>query len=164
MLRISKMTDYAIVVMSYFGHAERGRYFSALELATMSRLPRATVTKLLKQLAKANLLVSKRGVEGGYALQREAGAIAISDIIQVMEGPIALTDCSHPEEHLCDIESSCPVRSNWLRINARVVDALRALTLDEMATPLALMDGRQGSPVGVPIPNNLVALSTLRKL
>ena len=155
------MTDYAIVVMSYFGHAQRGRYFSALELANLSRLPRATVSKLLKQLTKANLLVSKRGVEGGYALQREPGAIAVSDIIQVVEGPIALTDCSRPEEHLCDIESSCPVRSNWLRINARVVDALRSLTLDEMATPLPLMEGREGSAAGVP--NNLVALSTLRK-
>jgi len=161
MLRISKMTDYAIVVMSYFGHAESGRYFSALELATLSRLPRATVTKLLKQLTKANLLVSKRGVEGGYALQREPGAIAVSDIIQVIEGPIALTDCSSAIEHQCEIESGCPVRSNWLRINARVVDALRGLTLDEMATPLPLMEGREASVADVP--NNLVALNTLRK-
>ena len=161
MIRISKMTDYAIVVMSYFGHAEAGRYFSAQEIAGLSHLPRTTVATLMKKLGKARLLVSRRGAYGGYALQRPATEIAVSDIIQVIEGPIALTDCSSTNEDQCEIESGCPVRSNWLRINARVVDALRGLTLDEMAKPLPLMEGMGETPRAVA--NNLVELSTLRK-
>ena len=162
MLRISRLTDYAIVVMSYFGHADSGRYFSAVELAECSQLPRPTVGKLLKTLAKCGLLASRRGPAGGYCLTRRPHEIAITDIIQAIEGPIALTDCSRPEAHTCEIESGCPVRSNWMRINARVVDALRGLTLDEMATPLPLMD--ETNPVQSPYASsNLVELSSLRK-
>jgi len=161
MIRILKMTDYAIVVMSYFGHAEAGRFFSAQEIADLSQLPRTTVATLMKKLARARLLVSKRGALGGYALQRSATEIAVSDIIQVIEGPIALTDCSSAIEDQCEIESGCPVRSNWLRINARVVDALRGLTLDEMAKPLPLMEDMGESLRRAP--SNLVELSTLRK-
>ena len=163
MLRISRLTDYAIVLMSYFGHAEAGRYFSALQLSEASRLPRPTVSKLLKTLSIGALLESRRGARGGYSLTRRPQEIAITDIIQAIEGPIALTDCTRPDAHGCEIESGCPVRSNWMRINARVVDALRGLTLDQMAKPLPLMEGEDGESMSAFAASNLVELSSLRK-
>ena len=99
---------------------------------TYSSLPVPTVGKVLKLLAHAGLLVSQRGIKGGYALARDASAITMVDIIDAVEGPIALTDCIGPDGALCEIEAACPTRTNWHRINDVLIQMLRSVTLAEM--------------------------------
>lgn len=136
MIRIAKLTDYAIVLMSYMARRELGSIHTARDLAEASALPMPTVSKVLKALARARLLDSHRGVTGGYSLTRNPEEISVAEIISAMEGPIAVTECSSHSVDLCNLERICPVRSNWLRINRAVLGALRGLTLDSMMQPL----------------------------
>lgn len=132
MLRVSKLTDYATVVMACLASCDERQ--SAQALAERARLEAPTVSKLLKQLAQAGLVVSTRGINGGYRLAREAEHITIADIVTAMEGPIGMTECS-AHAGLCDHESHCGVRMNWQRINQAIAGALRGVTLAEMIKP-----------------------------
>lgn len=132
MIRITKLTDYGIVLLSYLSETPESR-FSAPELAAESRLPVPMVSKILKQLAKAGVLVSQRGAHGGYYLAQPAQEITVAEIISALEGPIAMTECSDHAFGDCDHEASCPVRSNWRRINRAIHDALDGITLAEMS-------------------------------
>lgn len=134
MIRIAKMTDYAIVLMSHAAQHGADESFTARDLASASRLPLPTTSKILKALARSGLMISRRGVAGGYALARMPGVISVADIIEAIEGPIGVTECSRPVT--CDMESHCPVRPNWQRINMAVRQALEGLTLAQMAHPL----------------------------
>ena len=133
MLRVSKLTDYATVVMTCLAGAGDG-VLSAQALAERSRLETPTVSKLLKQLAQAGLVVSTRGINGGYRLARLAQEITIADIVTAMEGPIGMTECS-VTSGLCDHENHCGVRGNWQRINQAIADALASVTLADMIKP-----------------------------
>jgi FeS assembly SUF system regulator len=129
-LRVSKLTDYATVVMACL--AARGTdVASAQTLAESARLEVPTVSKLLKQLAQAGLVVSTRGTNGGYRLARAPERITIADIVTAMEGPIGMTECS-AHAGLCDHESHCGVRVNWQRINQAIAGALDSVTLADM--------------------------------
>ncbi|HEX7408009.1 MAG TPA: SUF system Fe-S cluster assembly regulator [Candidatus Binatia bacterium] len=134
MIRIAKLTDYAIVLLTYFaGDADQVR--TARDLGAQARIPLPTVCKVLKALSRGGLLVSQRGVKGGYSLARRPEEISMARIIGVIEGPIAMTECStHPG--ICGLEPACPVRSNWRRINQAVQRALDTLTLADMTAPL----------------------------
>lgn len=134
MIRLSKLADYGIVLLTYFAH-EGGSVRTARELSDESRLPLPTVSKILKALCRSGLLVSQRGVHGGYALVRSAKDISVVDIIGAIEGPIAMTDCAFTAPGLCEFENACPVRSNWQRINSTVVKALSGLSLLDMKQP-----------------------------
>ncbi len=134
MLRISKLTDYAIVLLTYYVSSDDCT-LTARELAELSELPRPTVGKILKALCKAELLVSLRGVKGGYQLARPANRITVAEIIAAIEGPVALTECSIVSEGACDLEGSCPVRSNWRVISQVVGKALESISLKEMSEP-----------------------------
>ncbi|WP_300619537.1 SUF system Fe-S cluster assembly regulator [Dokdonella sp.] len=129
MLRVSKLTDYATVVMTCLVDADG--VLSAQALAERSHLEAPTVSKLLKQLAQAELVVSTRGINGGYRLAREPQAITIADIVTAMEGPIGMTECS-AQAGACDHEPHCGVRVNWQRINQAIADALESVTLADM--------------------------------
>lgn len=130
MLRITKLTDYATVVLTALA-ARPDAVLSAPELAEQARLEPPTVAKVLKPLAAAGLVESFRGANGGYRLARPADAINLVEIVEAMEGPLAMTECSiHAGQ--CGIEDSCGIRPNWQRINALVADALRAVTLAQM--------------------------------
>jgi FeS assembly SUF system regulator len=94
------------------------------------------VSKILKMLSRAELLVSHRGVKGGYSLARLPDEVSIAQIIDAIEGPIAMTECSATAPGLCELEPVCPVRSNWRKINRAVREALEKLTLAEMTHPL----------------------------
>jgi Rrf2 family protein len=94
-----------------------------------------TVSKVLKLLAQDGLLGSQRGIKGGYMLGRPAAQVTVADIIRALEGPIALTECTGAEGGSCDIEPSCPTRTNWHRINDAVIDALEGISLSEMTSP-----------------------------
>ncbi len=126
MLRVSKLTDYATVVMTVLADgaaAGREPVLSAQDVATRAHLELPTVSKLLKQLAHANLVESFRGVNGGYRLAREPARITIAEIVIAMEGPIGMTECS-AHAGLCDHESHCGVRVNWQSINQAIAQAL----------------------------------------
>lgn len=130
MLRVSKLTDYATVVMTCLLDAGDG-VLSAQSLAERARLEVPTVSKLLKQLAQAELVVSTRGINGGYRLARAPERISIADIVTAMEGPIGMTECS-AHAGLCDHETHCGVRVNWQRINQAIAGALASVTLADM--------------------------------
>ena len=109
---------------------------SAAGLAERAGLEIPTVAKVLKPLAQAGLVEGFRGAAGGYRLARDAGAITLVDIVEAMEGPLGMTECSLHAGH-CGIERSCGVRANWRRINDVVSDALRSVTLADMLAPPA---------------------------
>lgn len=127
MLRISKLTDYATVVMAAL--AERpGERLPASRLAEITRLETPTVAKVLKALAAGDLVVSTRGVQGGYQLARPAADISVAAVIRAMEGPIALTECSL-ESGICSHEPKCRLRGNWQRIGQAVESVLERLSI-----------------------------------
>lgn len=133
MLRVTKLTDYATVVLTVLA-ARPGEVLSAGELAEQSGLEIPTVAKVLRPLARAGLVEGFRGAGGGYRLARDAAAISLVEIVEAMEGPLGMTECSvHPGT--CGIEKSCSVRANWRRINDVVADALRDVTLAQMQAP-----------------------------
>lgn len=134
MIRITRITDYGIVLMSHLAMAPE-RLYNAPDLAADARLPLPMVSKVLKQLSRAGLLESQRGVHGGYALARPAEAISVVEIIGALEGPIAMTECIDGAPGDCEHEPSCPVRSNWHRINQAIREALDGITLAEMSHP-----------------------------
>ncbi|PBS13361.1 SUF system Fe-S cluster assembly regulator [Lysobacteraceae bacterium NML93-0792] len=130
MLRVTKLTDYATVVLTVLA-ARPETVTSAAELAERSGLEPTTVSKLLKPLAQAGLVEGFRGATGGYRLARPASSISLVQIVEAMEGPLAITECSLHDGQ-CGISSQCGVRSNWRRINDVVADALRAVSLAQM--------------------------------
>ena len=134
MLRISKMTDYAIMVMVEL-HASKGQVISAVALSEQSGLELPTVSKVLKLLVKAGLVKSYRGASGGYSMEREAMNISVAEIIAAIEGPIAMTECS-VEEGLCAQEAICSLRGNWQRISVAIAKAMAGVSLAEMAQPV----------------------------
>ncbi len=131
MIRITKQTDYGIVLLTHLA-TDPERQYNAPELAAEARLPLPMVSKILKLLAREGLLDSHRGVKGGYSLARVPEAISMAEIIAALEGPIALTECISVEGD-CSHEPLCPVRSNWRRINQAVRMALEGIALSEMA-------------------------------
>lgn len=136
MLRMTKLADYATMVMAYLAQ-NPGKLCSALEISGNTGLELPTVSKLLKQLARSGLLLAKRGTCGGYMLMQPPREISLVDIIETIEGqPIGLTECSSVSA-LCCRESSCPVRANWQRISQEVYTILKRMTLAELIRPLA---------------------------
>jgi FeS assembly SUF system regulator len=137
MLRVTKLTDYATVVMTVLA-AHRSSapeaVLSASELAERAGLETPTVAKVLKPLAQAGLVAATRGANGGYRLARAADAIGLIEIVEALEGPLGMTECSVHAGN-CGIEQSCGVRANWNRINEVVIDALRNVTLAQMLAP-----------------------------
>lgn len=131
MLRISKLTDYGTVVLAELA-GERSRYASATEIAENTGLGLATVSKLLKTLARAGLVQSARGPHGGYRLARNAGEITASDVIGAFEGRVSITECSSSDSH-CDFEAVCRVGGAWQRINVAIRRALDEISLADLA-------------------------------
>lgn len=130
MLRVSKLTDYATVVMTCLATSAE-EVLSAQILAERARLETPTVSKVLKQLASAGLVDSWRGVNGGYRLARAAQLITVADIVTAMEGPIGMTECC-AQSGLCDHEAHCGVKVNWQRISEAIRVALESVTLADM--------------------------------
>jgi FeS assembly SUF system regulator len=131
MIRMSKLTDYAIVLLAHLARSRET--LTAHELAERSRVPLPTVSKLAKELSKAGLVVSHRGRNGGYGLARPAELISVADIVEALEGPIALTECARPHQGLCGIEDTCLARASWDPVSRAVETALRNLPLSSIA-------------------------------
>jgi FeS assembly SUF system regulator len=135
MIRMTKQADYGIVLLTRMA-TEPDRLFNATELAEETHLPQPTVSKILKTLAREGLLLSQRGVKGGYTLDHDPATMSVADVIAALEGPIAITECIDESPGLCRQEAFCPVRGNWHRINDAIRRALSAISLAEMTQPL----------------------------
>jgi FeS assembly SUF system regulator len=131
MLRISKLTDYATVVLAALAEQPE-QLRTAAALAVRTRIAAPTVSKLLKQLHRAGLLTSTRGLHGGYQLARAPSQITVAAILDALEGPIAVTDCSGGHGQ-CGIEHNCRVAPVWQRLNVAIRRALSDVTLAELA-------------------------------
>jgi FeS assembly SUF system regulator len=131
MLRIGKLTDYATVVLATLAQ-EPDRHRAAAELAERTRLSRPTVSKVLKELQRAGMVISSLGAQGGYRLARAPELITAAQILDIFEGPIAITECSTTSSH-CGIEKLCRVGSVWQRVNLGIRRALEDLTLHQLA-------------------------------
>ncbi len=135
MLRVTKLADYGIVMLSYFATHD-GSTYNARDIAQVVRLPLPVVSKVLKLLARQGLLSSQRGIKGGYGLARRPREITVAEIIRALEGPIAVTECADRIRGDCDLETGCPVKTNWHLINRAIHEALEKITLAEMTQPL----------------------------
>lgn len=132
-MRLSSMADYAVLTMTAASrHCGRARV-NAAQLAQETGLPVPTVQKLVSRLAAAGLLVSVRGAGGGFKLSRPAAAITLADIVEAMEGPIALASCSEHGRHDCTLESGCTLRPHWPLVNSALRGALAGVSLTQLA-------------------------------
>ncbi|MDH3613839.1 MAG: SUF system Fe-S cluster assembly regulator [Gammaproteobacteria bacterium] len=130
MLRISKLTDYGTVVLAHLA-GDSGVICSAADVAAATGIGVPTVSKLLKSLARAELVTSTRGANGGYRLARAPREISAANVIDALEGPVSITECSASDSH-CDYESVCNVGSSWQRINIAIRRALEEITLIDL--------------------------------
>jgi FeS assembly SUF system regulator len=130
-LRITKQADYGIVLLTRMA-GDPERLYTANEMAVDAGLPQPIVSKVLKLLVRGGMLSSHRGVKGGYTLDRSAEEITVFDIVTVLEGPIAITECIDDSPSECSQEPHCPVRGNWQRINRAIKLALEDITLADM--------------------------------
>ena len=131
MFRLNRLTDYGVVVMSQM--ASRDDLRSAQQISDSTAIPLPTVSKILHALSQAELVTSQRGASGGYRLVRPASEIPVSEVIQALEGPIALTSCVEGAETHCDVERLCPMSGGWNKVNTAIRDALDTVTLADMA-------------------------------
>ncbi len=137
-MRLSSMADYAVVTMCAASRHCGGARVSAAELAAETGLPQPTVQKLVSLLSRAGLLRSVRGAGGGLQLARPAAAISLADIVEAVEGPIALTACVEKGRHDCGLEACCTVRPHWSAVNEAMRGALAGVPLTQLARPQAV--------------------------
>lgn len=136
MLRVSRMADYAVVILDYF--ASRGQEFkvTAEDVEKSVHLNRPTISKVMKLLVKGEILHSMRGRGGGYRLNRRAQDISVADIVYAMDGPLALTNCLYvgPDTEMwkCEAENVCPMKGRWEVVNLKVKDALESVSLEDL--------------------------------
>lgn len=149
MVRVTKLTDYGIALMTSLAGAKPGGQpvaqdiaqdnvqLTAQELSGHLSLPLPTVRKILKILARAGLLVSTRGANGGYSLSRDPQEISMLDMVAAMEGPLAMTECAAGEDCSCSLEKICGLKENWSWINQQFKSTLEGYSLAQMAGSLA---------------------------
>jgi FeS assembly SUF system regulator len=132
-MRLSNLTDYAIVILSAAARGGKSSV-SAAELSEETGVPLPTAQKLMGRLVIAGLLKSSRGIGGGFRLARDPSAISIADIIEAVEGPIAMTACVEEGRHDCGLETACKVRPHWGAVNMAVKGALGGVSLASLST------------------------------
>lgn len=147
MLRLPKLTDYAVVLLNVMARAP-DRHHNTTGLATLTTLPLPTVAKILKLLTKSGILGALRGTRGGYRLARAPEAITIADIVVALDGPVAVTDCVDNQHGHCAAENHCAMRGQWNTINQAIRSALEAVTLADMqrASHAHFMPAAQTTP------------------
>ena len=145
MLRLSKLTDYATVILTFMAKTENQQH-AAIEMAEATGINLPTVSKILKILVKAGIVNSIRGAKGGYFLASSPGEISVATVISAMEGPIALTECSLTH-HDCEQASGCNIKGNWGLINQAINNTLESITLADMVMPKEQMSQVKEIPV-----------------
>ena len=136
MIRLTRQADYGIVVMTHFTRLGEMDTHTARDVATDIHLPLPMVSKILKALARGDLLTSHRGVNGGYSMERAPEEISVADVITALEGPIGMTACTDDDSDGCEIDNVCNVKGNWQLVNQVVRRALERITLEHMAAPM----------------------------
>src|SRR6185312_12304442 len=150
MIKLGRLTDYAVTLLTQMVSEDR-RLWAASDLSERTGLPMPTVSKVLKQLAKSDIIQAQRGAAGGYRLARAAASISVATIVEAMDGPIALTECTDGGEHNCGVEKICPMSGHWNKVNRAVKGALETVSLADMlilplpplsrATPAIVREG-----------------------
>ncbi|HEY5652817.1 MAG TPA: SUF system Fe-S cluster assembly regulator [Pontiella sp.] len=130
MLRITKITDYGFILLVHMANQDREMLHNAKDLSASIGIPLPTVSKVLKILTQGGILQSHQGSKGGYSLSRAANEISAAEIIEAVEGPLAITDCSSPD----GCERNCPVSPSWQQVNGAIAGALKGLTLANMVS------------------------------
>ena len=129
MIRISRMADYGVVALSFMSRDPK-RFYSAATVADGTGLPLPSVCKLLKLLVKSGVLISRRGVSGGFGLGRAPNKISVADLVTAVDGPIALADCLEGSSgSACGLESFCVIRGPWQKVSDAIRVALEEVTL-----------------------------------
>ena len=140
MLRLSKLTDYAVVVLVRLSHGvcpNGAPVQTSPGIAAATGVPEPTVAKVLKALAAAGMVTSQRGAHGGYRLRLPLEAVSIADVIAAIDGPIALTACVEGHPGNCEVRGVCAVKGRWDLVNDAIHAALSSITLADMrAAPL----------------------------
>jgi FeS assembly SUF system regulator len=131
MLRMSKLTDYGIVLLTHLAREGGPSMQTAQELAAASKIPLPTVSKILKELCRGGIVVSHRGRRGGYSLSRPASAISVAQIVEALEGPLGLTECA-TDAGSCSLEDTCVARSHWGPISRAIHRTLSRLPLSSL--------------------------------
>lgn len=132
MLKLGKLTDYAVALTVQLSRENVKSSHSASHLADKTGLPEPTVAKVLKKLSQAKIVESVRGASGGYRLAREPKDISICDVIEAMDGPIAITSCVDKNDQSCSTGATCPTRGKWVPVNMAIRTALRAVSIADM--------------------------------
>ncbi|MFP4097673.1 MAG: SUF system Fe-S cluster assembly regulator [Alphaproteobacteria bacterium] len=127
MIRVSKLADYAVVIMATLVTDDES-LVSAARLSDLSNVPEPTVSKVLKMLSKGGLIKSTRGINGGYELIRNPKEITLEDIITVIDGPVSITQCASGKNPRCGIDV-CSMRGRWSGVNDAITDALTSVSL-----------------------------------
>lgn len=136
MIRLTNLADYAVLLMTEIssGYATNQLY-SAGGLSDSTTIPVTTVAKILNLLGKADLLVSTRGLKGGFTLSRDPKDISMAQIIEAIDGPIALTNCVSENRKDCNYEDLCHMRPHWTLINIKIKEALSDVSLASLNSP-----------------------------
>lgn len=134
MFRLSKITDYGILVLSHLARGPHAATHNAREIANAVELPLPIVSKVLKVLARTGVLESRRGSKGGFALTRRPEQLYVTEMIEALDGPVALTECSG-NLSLCQHEGSCAVRAPLQVINSAIENTLATITLADLISP-----------------------------
>lgn len=147
MIKLSKMTDYGVVIMSVMARVPE-RIMTAPDASLYTGLPVPTAAKILRRLAKSPFLQSQRGAHGGYRLTLTPKEISIADIIRALEGPVAVASCVDKELPDCTVENQCPMRGGWEKVNRALNAALEEVTLADMCqdTEQPQVSRRPGAP------------------
>lgn len=148
MLRLSKKADYALLAMRHLAAQPDRDAVSAREVAETYDIPPELLAKVLQQLARAGLLASHQGMHGGYMLARAAKTISVADVIQAIDGALTVTACSEAD-HSCDQYSKCNIRDPLWKIKDRIVSALAATSVAELAADLSTHAAPGVVPVAV---------------
>lgn len=149
MIRINKLTDYGFVLLAQFAISDVSSWHTARDLAVETGLPLPTVSKLLKVFSRSGLLAAHRGSRGGYSLTKPPHQISAADIIEIIDGPIAVTDCLNPRDTpSCAIEDSCSTRQHWRIISDKIHTALDQVSLAELSRTVSASKCLTGEPCG----------------
>ena len=135
MIKVSRIADYAVLLVCRMSR-KKDKVFSAQDLSLQTSLPLTTVSKILTKLTKSKIITSVRGVAGGYKLLTDAKDISVGNIIDVIDGKVALTVCIEESNHTCGLAAMCPSHSNWQIINNAVSNALNSVSIEEMSKPI----------------------------
>lgn len=135
MIKLSKLSDYAIVVLSRLA-AGKGEVMTTSLLSSETGIPEPTVSKVLKLLSKQKIVLSVRGANGGYKMDRCPKEITVTELITALDGPIALTACLGEDQHDCMIDALCPLKSGWSKVNHAIKDALDKVALADLLLPV----------------------------